>query len=64
MAMLYLTGSTEIARKVMSCREIFEIGSLLQNRGKIITLLVNRATKGQQRGSSIATGSGNGKHPD
>jgi len=62
--MLLLTGSTEVAWKVTSCREIFEIGYLLQNRGKIIILLVNRVMKGRQRGSLNATHSGNGTHPD
>ena len=63
-ATLYLTGSTEIALKVTSCREIFEIGSLLRNHGKTITLPVNRVTQGPQRGSSNATSSWNGKPPD
>ena len=59
-----LTGSTEIGWQVTNYREIFEIGSLPLTHPKITTLLASRTTKGRRRGSSKATFSRNGKHPD
>ena len=62
LALPLLIGNTEIAFQVISCRGIFEIGSLPLIPGKITTLPVNTTTKGPRRGSSGATHSQNGNH--
>ena len=55
------TGITEIVWQVTTYRKIFLGGCQRQILGRIITLPVNQATLGLQRGSFRATRSQNGK---